>query len=84
MCCWSTKGCWLHLVSPFAADVVIIAALGWLGMTALAGSISSDGHSHDHCSTTGTPAKPDQDPVEQAPPAKTPTEPARDGHSHSH
>ncbi|MFI9152590.1 hypothetical protein [Streptomyces sp. NPDC053367] len=79
-----SKGRWRHLVSPFAAVVVVVSALAWLGMTALAGTISSDGHSHDHGSTTGTPAEPDQDPVEQAPPAEAPTEPAQDGHSHSH
>ncbi|MFJ2592224.1 hypothetical protein [Streptomyces erythrochromogenes] len=48
-----------HLVSQFAA-VVVISALAWLGMTALAGTISSDGQGHDHGSTTGTPAKPGQ------------------------
>ncbi|MET9955404.1 hypothetical protein ABZ135_28195 [Streptomyces sp. NPDC006339] len=80
-----SKGRWRHLVSPFAAVVVVIAALAWLGMTALAGTISSDGHSHDHGSTTGTPAKSDQAPVEQEPPAKAPAEPTEDGHgSHSH
>ncbi|MFD4248043.1 hypothetical protein ACFWP3_41700 [Streptomyces sp. NPDC058525] len=79
-----SKGRWRHLLSPFAAVVVAIAALAWLGMTALAGTIASDGHSHDHGSTTGTPAKPDQAPVESAPPTKAPAEPAQDGHSHSH
>ncbi|MFD6226002.1 hypothetical protein ACFWFZ_03860 [Streptomyces sp. NPDC060232] len=79
-----SKGRWRHLVSPFAAVVVAISALTWLGMTALAGTIGSDGHSHDHGSTTGTPAKPDQAPVEPAPPTKAPAEPAQDGHSHSH
>lgn len=95
-----SKGRWRHLVSPFAAVVVIIAALAWLGMTALAGTISSDGHSHDHGSTSGTPAKQDQAPASQnqtpaeqgqAPaeqddaPAKAPAEPTEDGHtSHSH
>ncbi|MFD9412585.1 hypothetical protein ACFWBN_37050 [Streptomyces sp. NPDC059989] len=78
-----SKGRWQHLVSPFAAVVVAISALAWLGMTALAGTISSDGHSHDHGSTTGTPA-PDQAPVESAPPTKAPAEPTQDGHSHSH
>ncbi|WP_284576994.1 hypothetical protein [Streptomyces sp. 2P-4] len=80
-----SKGRWQHLVSPFAAGVVVLSALVWLGMTALAGTIGSDGHSHDHGSTTGTPAKPDQAPVKQDPPAKAPAEPAADGHtSHSH
>lgn len=80
-----SKGRWRHLVTPFAGVVVALAALAWLGMTALAGTITSDGHSHDHGSTTGTTAKPDQAPVEQAPPAKAPAEPAQDGHtSHSH
>ncbi|WP_329378410.1 hypothetical protein OG625_09860 [Streptomyces sp. NBC_01351] len=80
-----SKGRWRHLVSPFAAVVVVISAVAWLGMTALAGTISSGGHSHDQGSTTGTPAKPDQAPVEQAPPAKAPAEPTKDGHtSHGH
>ncbi|MFZ3497486.1 hypothetical protein ACODT5_30390 [Streptomyces sp. 5.8] len=80
-----SKGRWRHLISPFAAAVVVISALTWLGMTALAGTISSDGHSHDQGSTTGTPAKPNQAPVEQGPPAKAPAEPTKDGHSsHSH
>ncbi|MCJ0867797.1 hypothetical protein [Streptomyces sp. AP-93] len=80
-----SKGRWRHLVSPFAAVVVIVSALAWLGMTALAGTISSDGHSHDQGSTTGTPAKPDQAPVEQDPPAKAPAEPTKDGStSHGH
>lgn len=80
-----SKGRWRHLVSPFAAGVVVISALAWLGMTALAGTISSDGHSHDHGSTTETPAEPDQAPVEQDHPAEAPAEPAGDGHtSHGH
>ncbi|WP_171110561.1 MULTISPECIES: DUF3784 domain-containing protein [Streptomyces] len=33
-----SKGRWRHLVSPFAAVVVVISALTWLGMTSLAGS----------------------------------------------
>ncbi|MFD6227993.1 hypothetical protein ACFWFZ_14080 [Streptomyces sp. NPDC060232] len=79
-----SKGRWRHLISPFAAVVVVIAALTWLGMTALAGTIGSDGHSHDHGTTTGTPAQPDQAPVESASPSKAPAEPAQDGHSHGH
>ncbi|MFP1626478.1 hypothetical protein ACLB9X_15185 [Streptomyces sp. 5K101] len=80
-----SKGRWRHLVTPFAAGVVVLAALAWLGMTALAGTISSDGHSHDHGSTTQTPAEPEQAPVEQDHPAEAPAEPAEDGHtSHSH
>ncbi|MFF8265327.1 hypothetical protein [Streptomyces virginiae] len=74
-----SKGRWRHLVTPFAGGVVALAVLAWLGMTALAGNISSGG-GHDHGSTTGTPAKPDQKLVEQAPPAKAPAEPAEDGH----
>lgn len=85
-----SKGRWRHLISPFAAGVVVISALAWLGMTALAGTISSDGH--DHGSTTQTPAEQDpapaeqdQTPAEQDPPAEAPAEPAEDGHtSHSH
>ncbi|MDK9494452.1 hypothetical protein QEZ40_000326 [Streptomyces katrae] len=70
-----SKGRWRHLVTPFAAGVVVLAVLTWLGMTALAGSISSDGHSHDHGSTTQTPSEPEQ----------APAKPATDGHtSHSH
>ncbi|CAL9673437.1 hypothetical protein SUDANB105_07693 [Streptomyces sp. enrichment culture] len=79
-----SKGRWRHLVSPFAAAVVVISALTWLGMMALASTISSDGHSHDHGSTTGTPAKPDQAPAESAPPTTAPAKPAQDGHAHSH
>ncbi|WP_138895457.1 hypothetical protein [Streptomyces chryseus] len=80
-----SKGRWRHLVTPFAAGVVVLAALAWLGMTALAGTISSDGGSHDHGSTTQTPAERDQAPVEQDRPAEAPAEPAEDGHtSHSH
>ncbi|AQT70453.1 MULTISPECIES: hypothetical protein [Streptomyces] len=78
-----SKGRWRHLVSPFAAVVVVISALTWLGMITLAGAIGSGG-GHDHGSTTGTPAKPDQAPAESAPPSKAPAEPAQDGHSHSH
>ncbi|NWF24701.1 DUF3784 domain-containing protein [Streptomyces sp. PKU-EA00015] len=85
-----SKGRWRHLVSPFAAVVVVISALTWLGMISLAGTISSGGH--DHGSTTQTPAEPDQTPAEQdqAPaeqdhPAEAPAKPAEDGHtSHSH
>ncbi|MFD7256598.1 hypothetical protein [Streptomyces sp. NPDC059874] len=90
-----SKGRWRHLVTPFAAGVVVVAALAWLGMTALAGTISSDGHSHDHGSTSQTPAEPDQAPAEQGQPTKAPTghdnptkapaAPEGDGHSsHSH
>ncbi|WP_225804020.1 hypothetical protein [Streptomyces sp. NK15101] len=91
-----SKGRWRHLVSPFAAVVAVIAALAWLGMTALAGTIGSDGHGHDHGSTSEAPAKQDppaepvpakqdQVPAEQEDPAKAPAEPADDGHtSHSH
>ncbi|WP_149829091.1 hypothetical protein [Streptomyces tailanensis] len=87
-----SKGRWRHLVSPFAASVVVLSALTWLGMMALAGTISSDGHSHDHGSTTQTPAEQDQPsaeqdqaPAEQDQPAEAPAEPAEDGHtSHSH
>ncbi|MCX5583120.1 MULTISPECIES: hypothetical protein [Streptomyces] len=80
-----SKGRWRHLVTPFAAGVVALAVLAWLGMTALAGTISSDGQSHDHGSTTQTPAEPDQAPAEQGPPAEAPAKPAKDGHtSHSH
>ncbi|MGW0118030.1 hypothetical protein [Streptomyces sp. NPDC003327] len=80
-----SKGRWRHLVSPFAAAVVVTSALTWLGMMALAGTLSSDGHSHDHGSTTGTPAKPEQVPAESAPPTTTaPAKPAQDDHSHSH
>ncbi|MDX6763169.1 hypothetical protein SIN09_28115 [Streptomyces sp. F8] len=78
-----SKGRWRHLVSPFAAVVVVISALIWLGMITLAGAIGSGG-GHDHGTTTGTPAKPDQAPAESAPPSKAPAEPAQDGHSHSH
>ncbi|QYX80337.1 hypothetical protein [Streptomyces akebiae] len=54
-------------------------------MTALAGTISSDGHSHDHGSTAEAPAGQDQAPAEQDKPAEAPAEPAEDGHtSHSH
>ncbi|MFD5624025.1 hypothetical protein [Streptomyces yangpuensis] len=80
-----SKGRWRHLVSPFAAGVVVVSALVWLGMTALAGSIGSDGHGHDHGSTTKAPAEQSQAPAEQEPPAKAPAKPAEDGHaSHSH
>lgn len=41
-----SKGRWQHLVSPFAAGVLVVSALVWLGMTVLAGTIGSDGHSH--------------------------------------
>ncbi|MFD7626564.1 hypothetical protein ACFV7Q_11080 [Streptomyces sp. NPDC059851] len=67
-----------------AAAVAVISALTWLGVMALAGTISSDGHSHDHGSTTGTPAKPDQAPAESASPTTAPAKPAQDGHAHSH
>lgn len=80
-----SKGRWRHLVTPFAAGVVVLAVLAWLGMTALAGTISSDGHSHDQGSTTQTPAEPDQAPVKQEQPGEAPAKPAKDGHtSHSH
>lgn len=84
-----SKGRWQHLVSPFAAGVVVISALVWLGMTVLAGTVSSDGHSHDNGSTTKTPAEQSQAPAGQEHPAKAPAdapaEPAKDGHtSHSH
>ncbi|MFD5877591.1 hypothetical protein [Streptomyces yangpuensis] len=52
-------------------------------MITLAATVSSGG-GHDHGSTTGTPAKPDQAPVESAPPSQAPDEPAQDGHSHNH
>ncbi len=72
-----------HLVSPFAAVVVVISALARLGMITLAATVSSGG-GHDHGSMTGTPVKPAQAPVESAPPSKAPDEPAQDGHSHNH
>ena len=87
-----SKGRWRHLVSPFAAGVVVTSALAWLGMTSLAGTISSDGHSHDHGSTTEAPAehkqappRQGQAPAEQDNPVQAPAESAEDGHtSHSH
>ncbi|MFG2330006.1 hypothetical protein ACGFMM_10305 [Streptomyces sp. NPDC048604] len=91
-----SKGRWRHLVSPFAAGVVVVSALVWLGMTALAGTISSDGHSHDSGSTTKTPAEQSQTPAQQEQPTdspanqqeqptNSPAKQAEDGHSsHSH
>ncbi|MFX1821308.1 hypothetical protein PV768_16125 [Pseudarthrobacter sp. CC4] len=81
------KGGLRHLVSPFAAGVVLVAALTWFGMSALASTIDSESHSHD-----STPA-PSQAPAE-APtsenrtpdkPTEAPAAPAPDTHtSHSH
>ncbi|MER7001229.1 hypothetical protein [Streptomyces sp. NPDC000410] len=67
-----SKGRWRHLVSPFAASVVVVSALVWLGMTALAGTVASDSHSHVTGSTTKTPAEQSQAPAVQEPPAKAP------------
>ncbi|MFE6506887.1 hypothetical protein ACFVDI_09980 [Nocardioides sp. NPDC057767] len=79
-----SKGRWHHLISPFAAVVVLVAALAWLGMTALAGTIASDGHSHDH-SPSETPVEPTDPVVDQERPTEAPVEPTDDGHSsHGH
>ncbi|MFE9771970.1 hypothetical protein ACFYOV_09920 [Streptomyces sp. NPDC005931] len=87
-----SKGRWRHLVSPFAVGVVVVSALTWLGMTTLASTIGSDGHSHDHGPAAETPAEPEQAPAdpdrtpgEQGQPDEAPAGPADDGHtSHSH
>ncbi|WP_418960223.1 hypothetical protein [Streptomyces tritici] len=79
-----SQGRWRHLVSPFAAVVAVVAVLAWLGMTALAGTLGSDGHSHDG-STSEAPARQDPAPPAQDEPTEAPAEPAGDGHtSHDH
>ena len=77
------KGGLRHLVSPFAAGVVLVAALTWFGMSALASTLDSQGHSHD------SPPAPAQTPTNEDPaPDKStdvPAAPAPDTHtSHSH
>lgn len=77
------KGGLRHLVSPFAAGVVLVAALTWFGMSALASTLDSGSLSHD-----STPA-PSQAPTSEDPardkPTDAPAAPAPDTHtSHSH
>lgn len=91
------KGGLRHLVSPFAIGVVVVAALTWFGMSALASTIDSEGHSHDSTSqapgeapASENPAgvEPTEDPAVPAPAApepEAPATPAADAHtSHSH
>lgn len=76
-------GRWRHAFSLFGAGVILVAGLTWLGMSALGGTIDSEGHSHG--GPTKTPAEPNVPPVDQQQPADEPTQPADDGHfSHSH
>lgn len=82
------KGGLRHLFSPFAAGVVLVAALSWLGMTALATTIDSEGHSHGE-ETADTPEAPADAPADQGQTghdeSDAPSQPADDGHtSHSH
>lgn len=76
-------GRWRHAFSVFGAGVIVVAGLTWLGMSALGNTMESDGHSHDHGSTE-TPSERDVPPVDERQPAEAPTDPADDGHSHSH
>lgn len=92
------KGGLRHLVSPFAIGVVVVAALTWFGMSALASTIDSEGgHSHHSTSEAPTEAPASEDragvepseapaaPAPAAPAVEAPAAPAPDGHtSHSH
>lgn len=84
-----SEGSWRHVFSLFGAGFLLVTALTWFGMSALAGTIDSDGHSHDH-GTTNTPPAQDAPPAQELPadqqqaPAEAP-DPANDGHEgHSH
>lgn len=85
-----SQGHWRHVFSLFGAGFLLVTALTWFGMSALAGTIDSDGHSHDHGTTDTSPAQEqpaDQQeaPAESPEPGQVPSEPADDGHSsHSH
>ena len=79
------KGGVRHMFSLFAAGVVVVAALTWLGMTALATAIDSEGHTHGEDTATTTPEAPAEDRPADGEPSEAPAEPADDGHSsHSH
>lgn len=84
------KGGVRHMFSPFAAGVVVVAALIWLGMTALATTIDSEGHTHGEDAATEAPVEaPAEAPADGRPvdggPSGGPAEPTDDGHSsHSH
>ena len=82
------EGRWRHLVSVFGAGVVAVAALSWLGMSALADSMSAGSHGH-HTSTVPSenpPAKQAEEPADGTnPPARELKVREEDGHdSHDH
>lgn len=71
-----------HVLGVFGAAVLLTAALTWLGMSALADTIGSDGHDHDHGTgqTPGEATTPSPTPS----PIQVPTPPS-DGHTgHPH
>jgi hypothetical protein len=59
------EGRWRHVFSLFGAGVVVVTALTWVGMSALADSMESTGSGHSH-GTSDAPT--DEAPAEQEQP----------------
>lgn len=80
------EGRWRDLVSPFGAGLLVVAALTWFGMDALASTMEPAEHDHGTSETSTDQAPADPAPTEQAPTEQAPTD-AGDGHhdeGHSH
>jgi hypothetical protein len=82
------EGRWRNIVSLFGAGVLIVAAVTWFGMNAIADSMESTGQDHSH-GTEETPA--DEAPAKEAPAQQdqaptweqnTPAEPEHGSHAH--
>ena len=86
------KGRWGHLFGRFAAAVLLVTALTWFGMSALADSMGAHDHNHGSgASSEPSAPAPDQNAPADAPanradaPADHAEAPAGDGHSsHQH
>lgn len=82
------EGRWRSVFSRFGAGVLVLAAVTWFGMSALADSMESTGHSHGtpDAPTNEAPAEQNQPPADhhQAPAEdqQAPAEHDQDSHGH--
>lgn len=80
------KGRWSHLFGRFAGGVLVVTALTWFGMSALADSMGAHAHDHNDGSTASSePSAPAADPKAPAgAPADQDPEASADGGHNTH